>query len=86
MNFFEIVAIGASAGGVKAIMTILADMPEDFPVPIVFVQHLDPTYKTSMAQILQRYCKMKVKEAENGEVFKTRGRICSSRQQAYACK
>ncbi len=69
MNFFEIVAIGASAGGIKAIMTVLANMPEDFPVPILFVQHLDPTFKTSMAEILQRYCKMKVKDAENGEVL-----------------
>jgi two-component system chemotaxis response regulator CheB len=67
MNFFDIVAIGASAGGVKAIMTVLADMPKDFPAPIVFVQHLDPMYKTSMAEILQWNCKLKVKKAENGE-------------------
>lgn len=70
MSFFEIVAIGASAGGVRAIISVLAGMPEDFPVPIVFVQHLDPTYKNSMAEILQWNCSMKVKDAENGEDLK----------------
>ncbi len=70
MNFFEIVAIGASAGGVKAIISVLSDLPEDFPVPVVFVQHLDPTYKNSMAEILQWNCSLKVKDAENGEELK----------------
>jgi two-component system, chemotaxis family, protein-glutamate methylesterase/glutaminase len=70
MSFFEIIAIGASAGGVKAIISLLADMPEDFPAPIVFVQHLDPTYKNTMAEILQWNCKLEVKEAENGEDLK----------------
>jgi two-component system chemotaxis response regulator CheB len=70
MNFFEIVAIGASAGGVKAIISVLSDLPENFPVPIVFVQHLDPTYKNSMAEILQWSCNLKVKDAENGEELK----------------
>ena len=41
MSFFEIVAIGASAGGVKAIISVLSDMPEDFPVPIVYSTALD---------------------------------------------
>jgi two-component system chemotaxis response regulator CheB len=70
MSFFEIVAIGASAGGVKAIISVLADMPEYFPAPIVIVQHLDPVYKSRMAEILQWKCKMKVKEANDGETLK----------------
>ncbi len=70
MNFFEIVAIGASAGGVKAIISVLSDLPENFPVPIVFVQHLDPTYKNSMAEILQWNCNLKVKDGENSEELK----------------
>ncbi|MBB5853581.1 chemotaxis protein CheB [Amycolatopsis umgeniensis] len=39
---FEIVAIGSSAGGVKALLTVLSALPADFPVPVVVVQHLDP--------------------------------------------
>lgn len=69
MSFFEIVAIGASAGGVKAITSVLADMPEDFPAPIVIVQHLNPMYKSSMAEILQQNCKMMVKDADDRETL-----------------
>ncbi len=64
---FEVVAIGASAGGLKALTEVLSLFPADFPVPIVIVQHLDPRHKSLMAEILQRHCKMLVKEAENGE-------------------
>lgn len=69
MSFFEIVAIGASAGGVKAIMTVLADMPEDFPASIVIVQHISRFHKSNMAEILQWNCKIKVKEAYDGEAL-----------------
>lgn len=69
MSFFKIVAIGASAGGVKAIISVLEDLPKDFPAPIVIVQHLDPVYKSRMAEILRRMCKMKVKEAKGGETL-----------------
>ncbi len=64
---FEIVAVGASAGGLKALTEILSSIPGDFPVPILIVQHLDPRHKSLMAEILQRHCKMRVKEAENGD-------------------
>jgi len=64
---FEIIAIGASAGGLKALTEVLSKLPADFQVPVVIVQHLDPRHKSLMAEILQRHCAMRVKEAENGE-------------------
>ncbi len=67
MTQFDIVAMGASAGGLKALTEILSVLPADFPVPILIVQHLDPRHKSLMAEILQRHCQMKVKEAENDE-------------------
>lgn len=67
MTQFDIVAMGASAGGLKALTEILSVLPADFPVPILIVQHLDPRHKSLMAEILQRHCSMKVKEAENDE-------------------
>jgi two-component system chemotaxis response regulator CheB len=39
---YELVAIGASWGGMRAIATILAALPADFDVPIVVVQHRTP--------------------------------------------
>lgn len=70
MSFFDIVAIGASAGGVKAITSILGDLPENFPAAVVIVEHLAPEQKSAMAEILQWNCKLKVKDAEDGEDLK----------------
>ncbi|MEV7554223.1 chemotaxis protein CheB [Amycolatopsis sp. NPDC089917] len=65
---YEIVAIGTSAGGVKALVTVLGALPADFPVPLVIVQHLDPHHDTVLAEILDRRSPLRVKLAEPGEV------------------
>ncbi|NJD52509.1 MAG: chemotaxis protein CheB [Candidatus Methanoperedens sp.] len=67
MGQFNIVAIGSSAGGLKALSTVLSGLSGDLPVAVLVVQHLEPRHKSLMAEILQRNCKMKVKEAEHGE-------------------
>ncbi|OXM58352.1 chemotaxis protein CheB [Amycolatopsis thailandensis] len=48
---YEIVAIGSSAGGVKALVKVLGALPADFPVPLVIVQHLDPHHDTILADL-----------------------------------
>ncbi|MFI7116763.1 chemotaxis protein CheB [Amycolatopsis sp. NPDC049868] len=65
---YEIVAIGASAGGVKALLTVLKALPADFPVPLVIVQHLDPRHDTVLAELLDRRSRLRVKLAEDGDV------------------
>src|SRR5687768_16561601 len=40
---FDVLALGASAGGEAAIMAILSELPRDFPIPIIIMQHLHPT-------------------------------------------
>ena len=42
---FEIVAIGASTGGVRALAGLLVNIPTKFTVPIAIVQHQNPTIK-----------------------------------------
>ncbi len=69
MSQFDIVAIGTSAGGLKALSGLLSGLPSDLPVPILIVQHLEPRHKSLMAGILQRHCKMKVKEAMHEETM-----------------
>lgn len=64
---FDVIAIAASAGGLKAIINILSGLPADFPASIVVVQHLDPRHRSLMAEILSRRTTLKVKEAEEGE-------------------
>ncbi|OXM46271.1 chemotaxis protein CheB [Amycolatopsis alba] len=63
----EIVAIGSSAGGVKALIAVLGALPAGFPLPLVVVQHLDPHHKTVLAEILGRRSPLRIKLAEDGE-------------------
>ena len=67
---FDIVALAASAGGLRAISEILAVLPADFLAAIVVVQHLDPRHRSLMADILSRRTTLKVKEAQEGAQLK----------------
>jgi two-component system chemotaxis response regulator CheB len=62
-----IVLLAASAGGLKALSLILSDLPNDFPAPIVVVQHLSPTYPSLLAEILDNRTPLVVKQAEAGD-------------------
>ncbi|HEV8310401.1 MAG TPA: chemotaxis protein CheB [Methylomirabilota bacterium] len=64
---FDVVALAASAGGLKALSHLLAALPHDFPASLVVVQHLDPRHRSLMASILARRTPLAVKEAEEGD-------------------
>lgn len=64
---FEIVALAASAGGLKALTDVLAALPRDFPAAIVVVQHLDPRHRSLMAEILGKRTALRVSEAREGD-------------------
>ena len=57
---FPIVGIGASAGGLEAIEQFLRHVPEDSGMAFVIVQHLDPTHKGIMCELLARITAMNV--------------------------
>ncbi|MEQ8515375.1 MAG: chemotaxis protein CheB [Chromatocurvus sp.] len=62
----RIVGLGASAGGLAALESFLAAVPPRAGLAYVVVQHLDPTQKTLLAELLQRVTTMPVREAEQG--------------------
>jgi two-component system, chemotaxis family, protein-glutamate methylesterase/glutaminase len=64
---FEVVALAASAGGLKALSEVLAPIPADFRVPIVLVQHLDRSHRSLMAEILGRRTALEVRQAADGD-------------------
>jgi two-component system chemotaxis response regulator CheB len=64
---FRIVAITASAGGVQALSKVLSELPAECPAPIVVVQHLDPNHQSLLPEILKRRCKIRIKQAEEGD-------------------
>ena len=68
---FAIVALAASAGGLKALTEVLAALPADFPAALVVVQHLDPRHRSLMAQILSHRTALHVREAREGDTLAT---------------
>lgn len=66
---FDVVALGASAGGLNALSQVLSALPANFPSSIVVVQHLAPGHKSWIAKLLGRSTRLKVKQAEHGEIL-----------------
>ncbi|HEV7477219.1 MAG TPA: chemotaxis protein CheB [Burkholderiales bacterium] len=64
---FEIVALAASAGGLRALSEVLAGLPANFPAALVVVQHLDPRHRSLMAEILGRRTPLAVRQAADDE-------------------
>ena len=62
---FPIVGIGASAGGLEALEQLLRNVPAHSGRAYVVIQHLDPTQKGMLPELLQRISKMKVFQVED---------------------
>jgi two-component system chemotaxis response regulator CheB len=63
----HLIAIGASTGGTVAIESILQSLPAETP-GIVMVQHMPAFFTKSFADRLGRMCKMRVREARDGDL------------------
>ena len=61
-----IIGLGASTGGVEALRCVLMGLPTEMP-PIVVVQHIPPVFSAEFARRLDKTCRVRVKEAEDGE-------------------
>ena len=66
---FEIVALAASAGGLKALTEVLGGLPADFPAALVVVQHMDPRHRSLLAEILGKRTALGVRQACDGDVL-----------------
>jgi two-component system, chemotaxis family, protein-glutamate methylesterase/glutaminase len=64
---FDVVAIGASAGGVEALHVLVEALPVDFPAAVFIVQHMDPRHRSMLAGLLARRSRLRVKQATHGE-------------------
>ena len=62
----RIVGLGASAGGLTALEAFFTQIRPDSGMAYVVVQHLDPTQKALLPELLQRFTAMTVREAEHG--------------------
>lgn len=67
---FLIVGIGASAGGLEAFKEFFSAMPEKNGMAFVLIQHLDPTHKSMLTELIRKFTKMIVTEVTDGLVVK----------------
>lgn len=64
----RLVGIGASTGGPPVLQTILAELPKDFPAPILVVQHIARGFLAGMAEWLDHTTGFRVQIASHGTV------------------
>ena len=62
----RVVAIAASAGGLRAIEAVLSQLPTDFPAAVVIVQHLYPKQNSILADVLARHSNLPVRQVRVG--------------------
>jgi two-component system chemotaxis response regulator CheB len=70
----ELVVVGASLGGPRALATILRRLPASFPLPLVVVQHIADGFTEGLASWLDQETKLRVSEAVHGEPLRA-GRV-----------
>ncbi|KKO47008.1 chemotaxis protein CheY [Arsukibacterium ikkense] len=67
---YKLVAIGTSTGGPVALQRILTNLPADFPLPIILIQHMPAAFTGAFAQRLNSLSKIEIKEAEDNDVLR----------------
>jgi two-component system chemotaxis response regulator CheB len=70
----RVLAIGVSTGGPTALGAIIPQVPPDFPLPILIVQHMPPLFTRLLAERLQACTPLKVEEAAEGSLV-TGGKV-----------
>jgi two-component system chemotaxis response regulator CheB len=64
---YKLLAIGTSTGGPVALQKVLTQLPAGFPAPIVLIQHMPAAFTKAFAERLDKLCRIRVKEAEDGD-------------------
>lgn len=68
---YDAIVVGSSAGGLRALMELLAYLPKSFPLPIIIVQHLLDGNDSLLAGFLNDNTAITVKEAEDKEAIQS---------------
>lgn len=74
MSGYDIVVIGASAGGVEALMELVGGLPSDLPAAVFIALHVSPNKPSALPSILSRVGPLPASHAKDGEAIE-RGHI-----------
>lgn len=69
----EIIVVGASAGGLRALEVLLGALPRGFPIPIVAVQHRARESSDTYAEVLGKGTPLPVREVEDDDKLRAPG-------------
>jgi two-component system, chemotaxis family, protein-glutamate methylesterase/glutaminase len=64
---YDLVVIGASTGGPRALTELLGGLPADFPAGILVAQHMPRGFTDTLAQRIDRHSDLTVREARDGD-------------------
>ena len=68
-NKINIIIIGASTGGPKALQDIIPRLPKNFPCGVLVIQHMLPVFTASFAERMRELSQVEVREAKDGDVI-----------------
>ena len=71
---YEVVVIGTSLGGLRALEIVLSGLGKEFPLPVTVVQHREKDSSERLCELLQSHCALRVGQAEDKEEI-TPGRV-----------
>ncbi|MEK6235403.1 MAG: chemotaxis-specific protein-glutamate methyltransferase CheB, partial [Planctomycetales bacterium] len=66
----DALVIASSTGGPRALEEVAPALPEDFPVPVLIVQHMPPVFTRLLAERLDKLCAFPVQEAKDGDLLR----------------
>ena len=66
----NVLLIGASAGGIEPLITVIERLPADLPAPVLIVVHIPPDANSRLPDILERKSGLRVRHAADGEALR----------------
>ncbi len=66
----KVVAVGTSTGGPSALLQVFRCLPENFPSPVLVVQHMPEGFTRAFAERINDNSALSVKEAEDGDLLR----------------
>jgi two-component system, chemotaxis family, protein-glutamate methylesterase/glutaminase len=69
LPIIDAIVVGASAGGVEALMVLFKALPLGFALPIIAVLHLPDERRSQLAEVFRQHLKIPVKEVDDKETI-----------------
>ena len=69
MKNFHLITIGTSAGGIKALQTLIGQLPKNFPAAISIVQHLSNEAASNLVTVLSKVSQLPIEFAKDQQLI-----------------